>query len=521
MSGIQKYIFDLKQAADNAKLLRARSFQLWALSEIIAEHLSVKFGVSRDCIITSAGGKFLLLAPNTKDVNEKLKEARLVLERHFLWEFAGKLSFVLSDGIPACGKDVRKDRIWDLINNIGTGAEWAKQRKMQAALAEDGAVLEGLYTNLRRNGECEYCGTLPNEKAGKGKEENLCRSCADMAEIGGRLLHANGNKIILKTDSITTFGEMVTITDKNDHSFGYTINEYKAGLPLMFLPYTAPYKDNYNLLTFGEIADRAVSDDITTGNKKLAMFKADVDNLGLIFNSSLGDELSLPNYAELSRRLHCFFSGFLAAFIRNNDDFNRKIYTVFSGGDDVCVLGAWDTVMRFALEFRNAFATWTNNNPSVTLSGGIALAGPTLPVRNIAEEAEAALEEAKGRKNNVGDTIKNGISTFGVTVSWEDYAKSLEDAKQIIQYTEEGKVTSAVVYKMIDFANRAKRAGYGNLRDMLWMSNYRYIVIRNIKSDYKDAIQFFSAFGNSPDLMEKSRIAVSYALYTGRKGKEE
>jgi hypothetical protein len=74
---------------------------------------------------------------------------------------------------------------------------------------------------------------------------------------------------------------------------------------------------------------------------------------------------------------------------------------------------------------------------------------------------------------------------------------------------------------MINFANRAKRAGCGSLRDMLWMSNYRYIIVRNIKSDYKDVIQFFSAFGNSPDLMEKSRIAVSYALYTGRKGKEE
>ena len=39
MSGIQKYIFDLKTSSDNAKLLRAKSFQLWALSEIISRVL--------------------------------------------------------------------------------------------------------------------------------------------------------------------------------------------------------------------------------------------------------------------------------------------------------------------------------------------------------------------------------------------------------------------------------------------------------------------------------------------------
>jgi hypothetical protein len=74
---------------------------------------------------------------------------------------------------------------------------------------------------------------------------------------------------------------------------------------------------------------------------------------------------------------------------------------------------------------------------------------------------------------------------------------------------------------MIDFANRARKAKEGNLRDLLWMSNYRYVITRNIESKYKEAIEFFHKFGVSPDVMEKSRIAVSYALYINRKGKEE
>jgi CRISPR-associated protein Csm1 len=517
MSGIQKYLFDLKKPSENAKILRARSFQRWVLSEIIAGYLAAQFGVSRDCVITSAGGKFLLLVPNTEEVRVKLGEERLLLERYFLREFAGSLGFVLADGVAAGGSDVREEKFRGLLNRIGIAAEWAKQRKMQAVLSADGAVLNKLYNDLQRNGECEYCGTLPNEKA--GKDRNLCRSCAGLVEIGGRLLHADGTRVILKTGALAPFAEMVKITGKDNASFGYTINEYKAGYPVMFLPYTAPVQDEQPdvLKTFGEIAG------LSRGSEKLAMFKADVDNLGLIFTSALGGNPSLPLYAELSRRLHCFFSGFPADFIRKNTDYRRKIYTVFSGGDDVCVLGAWDTVMRFALDFRNRFAEFANHNPSVTLSGGIVLAGPSLPVRNIAEEAEEALEASKARRNNTGDTVKDGVTVVGVTAGWKEYEQSLADAESILQYLDpkEGKVSSAVVYKMIEFANRARNAGNGILRDMLWMSNYRYVIARNIKSEYKDAVEFFQGFGTSHGSMEKSRIAASFALYASRNYQEE
>jgi len=82
---------------------------------------------------------------------------------------------------------------------------------------------------------------------------------------------------------------------------------------------------------------------------------------------------------------------------------------------------------------------------------------------------------------------------------------------------------------MIDFANRAKKVKNGSLRerDLLWRSNFRYIIARNILD--KDAINFFSKFAagkdgkgkDSDDFMDKSRVAVSYALYINRKNKEE
>jgi len=339
-----------------------------------------------------------------------------------------------------------------------------------------------------------------------------------LIKIGGKLLKAN--KIILETGKLSPFHEMVRIIEKDNEQFGY-LTEYKPGNPLMSLPYAAPFDKNNDPCTFEDIAEKA------EGNKKLAMFKADVDNLGLIFTSSWGEgtenRISFSRYAQLSRHLHYFFSSYIAGFISDHPEYREKIYTVFSGGDDLCILGAWDAIMQFAADFHKEFSTFTNNNPSVTLSGGIALVSPGLPVRTIAAAAEEALEEAKGRKDekDKNTTVKNGISVFGVTVSWKEYEESLKDGRDIFQYMgagedmDTGKVSSAVVYKMIDFANRA---------DMLWRSNYRYIITRNIKPEHKDVLKFFQEFGAGPDsdyLMENSRIAVCYALYRNRKGKEE
>jgi len=524
MSGIQNYIFDITTPDSSAKLLRARSFQVWALSEIIAEYLAGSFGVSTENIITSSGGKFLLLAPNTPAVSQKLKDLRYEIEKHFLEEFAGKIAFVLSDGIPASSSDLQKGKTQELINEIGWQGEKAKQKKMQAVLGKHGYVLEDLYAGLHEYGECDYCGTLPAVIKLEEEKKKICENCDELITIGGKLLKANkkANKIILKTEELSSFHEMILIPEKGDkeyEEFGY-MTEYKPGCPLISLPYAAPFKNENVLCTFQDIADKA------KGDKKLAMFKADIDNLGLIFTSSFGDRISFSRYAQLSRHLHYFFSGFIADFISDNPDhpeYGKNIYTVFSGGDDLCIIGAWDTIMRFAADFRKNFSAFTNNNPSVTLSGGIAMFSPRLPVRSAAAMAEEALEKAKDRKEKKDEKkiVKNGISVFGVTVSWDEYEESLKDAKKIVQYMDDKQVSSAVVYKMIDFANRAQMVRNGSLRDMVWMSNYRYTVARNIKPEYKDALEFFHKFSVCPEVMEKSRIAVSYALYRNRKGKEE
>lgn len=517
ISGIQKYIFDLKTNDDSAKLLRAKSFEIAALGELISRYIVNSFELPTANIITSAGGNFMILLPNSKKVQEFLPQVQLDVESYFLKEYAGKLSVIISDGVKTKISDLKQENALTLINKIGYDADVCKQKKMQKTLQKNGAVLEDFYAQLQANGECIKCGTFPADT--KGGE---CSHCKTLTKIGEKLVKTSN--IAYKADKLTSLKDMIDVSENpQQHGRASIINSYKAGFPLAHLPYTVPRDENKNVISFADIANKSCCED--KGVKKLAMFKADIDNLGLVFSSSLGKRTSFSRYADMSHTLHYFFSAYFVHFVQTHPEYKNTIYTVFSGGDDLCVIGAWDKVMDFARDFHEELEKLTNKNPSLTLSGGIVLASSSTPVAMIADMAEKALDESKVFKRSDG-CIKNAITVFGTTVSWEDYKKSLSDAKKMQAYLEDKTLSTGVIYKMIDFANRAQIISGENekkianveelldLRARTWKSNFKYIVARNVKD--KEAKEWLYNFGTSADEMIKSRIAVSYALYTQR-----
>lgn len=425
LSGIQKYIFDIKITEDSAKKLRAKSFEIKELCNSESKKLAKEFGVSYANVLTNAGGKFLLVVPNTSKNRELLPELKLKIEEKFVEKFAGKLSLNISTGIPATAADLEAKNIKKLLLNISHQADIAKQNKFQAYIIKYGAKLN----------------VFDDEQIEK-KEKELANE---------------GTKLRNKP------------------------------------PYYAPRNEDGVLLTFEDIANKS------TGNNKLAMFKADIDNLGFIFNSGLGSRISFSRVAQLSETLNHFFTYAYYKFVENHSHYKDKIYTVFSGGDDLCVLGAWDAVINFANEFHKKFKEFTNNNPSITISAGISLVNSRLPIKTIAREAEEYLEKSKNDQN------KNKVTVFDTTVSWSELDNQIKNAAELINYLENEIISLGSVYKMIGFIERAKN------KDYLWISNLTYMIARNIKNE--NAKKLFLDFRNN---IKESRIAVSYALYTQR-----
>ena len=78
---------------------------------------------------------------------------------------------------------------------------------------------------------------------------------------------------------------------------------------------------------------------------------------------------------------------------------------MYSGGDDLFLVGAWDDLMGFAVDLKRAFSVYTNGK--LTFSAGLGLYSSTYPISRMAE-VTGELEELA--KNSPG---KNSIALFG------------------------------------------------------------------------------------------------------------
>ncbi|HNV36996.1 MAG TPA: hypothetical protein PKL79_08250, partial [Rectinema sp.] len=160
------------------------------------------------------------------------------------------------------------------------------------------------------------------------------------------------------------------------------------------------------------------------------------------------------------------------------------------------------------------------DNPSVTLSAGIALADSTMPIPLLAEEAERQLKKAKA------ESQKNSISVFSVPVSWQEFNRLLTIGKQYAEYLGQGKLPVSLFRKLLDLSNRA----WGMLvegdiqpRNTLWLSQLKYTIARyhemrscNVPNQFWDQL-LVNLTSNNYQMMWKSKISVCYALYSIRK----
>jgi len=140
---------------------------------------------------------------------------------------------------------------------------------------------------------------------------------------------------------------------------------------------------------------------------------------------------SISRIAVISRQLAAFFTDMIDQSCKNvfhdwqQDDENNwpnklKIsnifYLIFSGGDDLVIVGPWDRIIDLAKEIRENFKAYTCYNPNITLSAGIYICKPKFPITVAVEKAEEALEQAKSKG-------RNRITVMGETAVWSKESK--------------------------------------------------------------------------------------------------
>ena len=515
VSGIQSYIFDLKTTDSNAKLLRARSFEIELLSTQAAEDITDTFKLPKVCVLTNAAGQFLVVLPNTDEVLHTLPDIKLQIERYFFRNFLGELSLNISEPVPACIDDLKLKVFPSLLHKIKDAASKAKQQKFSSVLTSvDSHILAEEYEKIQETGRvCDLC----DQRSGEIEKEggSLCRNCNRLIKIGEKLPKAKAiEQKKEKSMGVEDILLLPACPENPKHHFAYSINNYNPGFGWYHMPYHIPKNDDGIPRTFEELAQQS------EGTKKIAMFKADVDNLGMVFSQGLKERMSISRYAALSRTLHYFFSTYLNHFIETK--YSSAIYTVFSGGDDVCVLGPWNRILEFAKDFHEEFIRFAGNNPSITISAGISMANPNLPVRMIAHEAEEALKQSK-EADPLGRE-KNRITVFQTTVKWQEYKTLMKEAREILwRYYEDRMISQGFLYRLLNYQEMhyfVTKLQKNIRRNALWLSHFYYDLARNLDAKkYEQESEYLKKFVH--ENIGNLRIPISYVLYRARKEKEE
>ena len=198
------------------------------------------------------------------------------------------------------------------------------------------------------------------------------------------------------------------------------------------------------------------------------MLKADADSLGLKFQHL--ETGGLEAVADLSEQLDAFFAGRLRQELADNREKRwRSIYTIFAGGDDLVMVGPWDTMVDFAGPMREWFRKEFHVY-GLTLSAGLALIKPKRPIKFAVAEAERLLEKAK-------DNGKDRLAAFGQVWEWEHQNGILQSARQLVQWVTDGEMERGWLHTLLELAE----SRHGSSSDPLATARLAYHVDRNYR----------------------------------------
>jgi len=421
---IQNFIFDEVSTKYAAKTLRAKSAYVQILTKVLAYHVAEGIGLSKYAIISTHAGKFELLAPNSEEIVKGLEELQRELDQYFLqnhfgltgvglaWEAMSIADFLFKgDGKDGNLYKRARERI----------AEAMEERKFQKfGLGEQGFVLFEIDEDLDNQNLCDFC----RKRKGRDREGYvICKSCRKFVDIGqalvkkpymaiskerrkgddieiyeGYYLHFFDNPSELKTQN-----DIAIFDIRSDGEFRgfvkWELDSYVARREAFqeyesFLQSKSEEYGKSDVLTLQELAALSVREGIENGRRErgveaLMALKGDGDGMGSFIRSSDVTD-SFAKYNFFARMVDYYFS----VYVPREHMGKKALYTVFAGGDDMFVLGAWDDVIELAQRTRDDFVRFSGGR--LTFSVGLVMNRANKPVNFLANAAEEALGEAKG-----------------------------------------------------------------------------------------------------------------------------
>ena len=415
-SGIQRYVLGVKSAGKaQAKRLRARSFLLELFEHAALWTVKERLRIADDDVLVRGGGGFLIrIPPDTDPV--RLEEIRSGLQRKLWDESGGEVQFSLGWAeTPLAARahlELQKRRIGAFMLQSSGG--WNPAGWSQPSLDKP----------------CEVCRQSPGQQSvqDEGEEVLHCRSCLEARKLGEKLTRWKWMR--------PGGGSVQALGVGFEHVNDQESEAFRVG---RWIP---RHSDSREPLTFQEIAEQARSD------RRLAVLKADVDDMGVRVGQIAGEDQSYNRLRSFSYSLHEFFGQTIQELLAKSWPL---IYTLYAGGDDLLLVGPWDVVLDFAGSLVRKFETGPAQEYSpLTLSAGIALTPYRVPIRHAVERAEELLESAKQRPG------KNRCAALGADWSWKQHESVVGDGKRLADWVGAGVAPRSLLHRLLRLAESSK-----------------------------------------------------------------
>lgn len=453
ISGIQDFIYMIKDSKA-AKMLRTRSFYLEILSEHLADELLSRLNLSRANLIYLGGGGGYFLLPNTQKAKSTISEVQAEINQ-FLRDYFRNDLFIALGYYPFKAADTmdRKGRMSDIYQLV---EEQVRQQKSHRYSASE--ILELNKQGKISGRECSVCYRIyesvnPGEDHSSEPDER-CHFCQGLIDFSRPFQETDFFLISTKESPLPIgFNKYLHAGGKKEIKVNefkgrlYSKNKFYIGDNQTTQIWVADYVDKEGL-DFNEYA--ASSD----GIKRIAVVRSDVDNLGRAFIRGFAPKFNtMSRFATFSRMMSLYFNHYINMIL---DKLNITGSVIYSGGDDVFIVGEWMDMLQFAIEFRQEFIKYSQGK--LTLSTGIGLYPAKTPI-SIMARATGDLEEAA--KHHSQD--KDALALFSKenVFKWDDFINNVwEDKLVFIQnyfdnFQMDQEYGKSFIYTLIDLIEKS------------------------------------------------------------------
>lgn len=434
ISGVQNFIYTISSKGA-LKTLKGRSFFVELLTEHVADRIIEKLNLTRCNIIFTGGGHFYLIAANTVQTTNTIKEIRKNINNHLFEAYNGSIQVFL-ESVEFGKYDIMDiSPIW---SKLSSKLEESKKRKWEdlidKVLCEPRMPHQDCLTS-----NCEVCGrddiSIQEERVFPNDDGKvlLCHTCSTQMKLGSMLQKttrdSKSRPVIIRTDE-TPDDKENWLNIENRYYKPCSLDDLKNNDKLTSLSGVFHLNDwdgdSYKYPTsrlllasvyfHGEkgLLDLESMTNAGFGANRIAALLMDIDNLGIIFSKAIArDKRTFSMTASLSRNLSLFFKYHIDCLMEGKKGYpqitpilhepNKKplVTIVYSGGDDLFLIGHWLDVCKASFTIYETFKEYTKNN-YITLSGGITLGTPHDPIHIMAEAGKDAEYMAKsGGKNRL------------------------------------------------------------------------------------------------------------------------